>query len=163
MCTHKLYIGQISLRVWIHNVYIISGWIHTSTWSTCLSTQTLFPLITHGNLFKWCVYKSTDECSYLTYFVALLYIFCLYLLSWQWEDTRHTQNQWCACHVVLTGPAGGDGWCIYEAPFRALDQGLQASSSQTERGTGGSRDDGGKDRGKDGWLEGRRRKQNRGI
>lgn len=67
----------------------------------------------------------------------------------------HTPNQWCACHVVLTGPAGGDRWCIYKAPFRALDQGLQASSSQTVRGTGGSRDDRGKDRGKEeGWIAG---------
>lgn len=67
---------------------------------------------------------------------------------------RHTPNQWRACHVVLTGPGGGDGWCIYEAPFRALDQGLRASSSQTERGTGGSRDDGGKDGGKEGRMDG---------
>lgn len=35
--------------------------------------------------------------------------------------------------MVLTGPAGGDGWCIYEAPFHALDQGLKESSSLTER------------------------------
>lgn len=69
--------------------------------------------------------------------LPILWLYCIYFVCiccLGSKKTQDTQNQWCACHVVLTGPAGGDGWCIYEAPFRALDQGLQASSSQTERG-----------------------------
>lgn len=69
----------------------------------------------------------------------------------------HTPNQWRMCHMALTGHAHGDGWRIYEASFRALYQGLQASSSPMERGMGGSRDDRGKNgRIEEGWIGGGR-------
>lgn len=58
----------------------------------------------------------------------------------------------CVC-VCAVWSAVVDGWCIHEAPFGGLDQGLKASSSQAESGTGGSRTDGGEGRGMmdDGW------------
>lgn len=59
------------------------------------------------------------------------------------------------CHMALTGPAFGDGWCIYEASFHALYQGLQASSSLMERRMGGSRDGRSKNgRTEEGWMGG---------
>lgn len=59
--------------------------------------------------------------------------------------------------MALTGPAFGDGWCIYEASFRALYQGLQASFSPMEKRMGGSRDGRSKNgRTEEGWMGGGR-------
>lgn len=69
-----------------------------------------------------------------TYFPLWLeVIYCVYVLALKRHTTTVKIN--VECHVVLTGSAGGDGWCIHEAP---LDQDLQASSSKAERGPGGS-------------------------
>lgn len=51
---------------------------------------------------------------------------------------------WCVCHVVLTGPAGGDGWCIHEAPRRCSGS-RTARVTRFDGGRGGSRDDSGRD------------------
>lgn len=141
-CSPAVHYSLIPPLLWVHHAYI---YLDCDT-QIDVCQQTLCSIFTHWNSFRW-LYKH----GWIHIFPLWLeFIYCVYVLALK----RHTNTVKInvVCHVVLTAGAGGDGWCIHEAP---LDQDLQASSSKAERGLGGSTDDR--------WLGGWRKWQSGGL